>query len=162
MTAIACVDQNFGIGFRGEMLFSIPADLRFFRDTTLGKVVIMGHGTLKSLPGGRPLKDRENIVLSRDANLVVDGAKVCHSVEDLTALTADYPAENLFVIGGEQIYTRLLEHCQVAYITRVAASRPADKFFPRVDEMADWVLEEIMPGGGHQGIYYSFCVYSRR
>ena len=86
MRAILNADRNWGIGFQNRLLVHIPSDMRFFREHTTGNVVVMGRKTLESLPGGRPLADRDNIILSRDPSFSVKGAAVVHSVEELQQL----------------------------------------------------------------------------
>ena len=119
MRAIVNADRNWGIGFRNGLLVHIPSDMRFFREKTTDNVVVMGRKTLESLPGGRPLSDRDNIVLSRDAGLKVKGAAVVPSVEELEGLLSDMDPDRVYVIGGAEIYRLLLPLCDTVYVTRV-------------------------------------------
>ena len=111
MRAIVNADKNWGIGCENKLLVHIPSDMRFFRDHTTNNVVVMGRKTLESLPGGRPLADRDNIILSRDPGLRVKGAAVVHDVEELQALLSDIHTDRVYVIGGEEIYRLLLPLC---------------------------------------------------
>lgn len=138
MKAIVAVDSNWGIGCSGKLLFNIPEDLKFFKEKTLGKVVVMGRETLESLPGREPLKDRVNIVLSRNISFSKDGVIVCHSLEDLFAELNKYDSGDVFVIGGESVYSQLLMYCTEAYVTKVQGMRAADRHFMRLDDEEDW------------------------
>jgi hypothetical protein len=112
MQAIVAADLNFAIGFQGQMLYHLPEDLKFFARMTRGKVLIMGRGTLKSLPSGKPLKDRLNIVLSRNEHFIAPpGALRVRGMAELKAAIAPYPAHEVMVIGGQHIYALLIDCC---------------------------------------------------
>ena len=119
MNLIVAVDKNWGIGFENKLLVSIPDDMKFFRETTTGKVVVMGRKTLESFPGGRPLKNRTNIVLTKNKNYKADGAIVVHTIEQLKEELKKYPSEDIYVIGGASIYAALLDDCDVAHVTKI-------------------------------------------
>ena len=138
MKAIAVVDKNWGIGKEGGLLFSLPADMKFFRETTTGATVVMGKKTLASFPGGRPLKNRRNIIMSRRQEYTVEGAEVVHSLEELLALPGISDAA---VIGGEGIYRLLLPYCDRAVITEFDAEFPADAFLPKIPDLPGWEKE---------------------
>ena len=142
MNLIAAVDKNWAIGFKNELLAHIPADQRFFRQMTEGKVVVMGRKTLESLPGGKPLKDRTNIVLTKNKDYKCDGCTIVHDIDELVRILEQYKSEEIFVIGGEKIYTELLDLCDTAYITKIDRTYEADAYFPDLDERDDW---EITP-----------------
>ena len=120
--AILHADKNWGIGKNNSLMFSIPKDMKFFRETTLGKTVVMGGNTLRSFPAGKPLKNRTNIVLSRGQ--VMDD---CLVVSDL------------YVIGGASVYAALLPYCGEALVTKVEADGGADTFFPDLDKDENFV-----------------------
>jgi len=159
MRAIACVDEAWGIGQKGGMLFDLPGDLRYFARMTRGKTLVMGRKTLNSLPGGRPLGERTNIVLSRDPGFLAPGAVVARSLEELDALIAALPPEDVMVIGGQAIYELLIDRCEAAYITRVRARAPADRFFPNLDLRPGWRLLGCGPRQEENGLGYAFCEY---
>jgi dihydrofolate reductase len=160
MQAIVAADLNFAIGFQGQMLYHLPEDLKFFARMTRGKVLIMGRGTLKSLPGGKPLKDRLNIVLSRNEHFIAPpGALRVRGMAELKAAIAPYPADEVMVIGGQQIYALLIDCCTLAHVTRVRATAPADRFFPDLDRRPGWQLKEESPLLESGGIRYTHCVY---
>lgn len=161
MQLIVNVDRNWGIGRDGDMLFHIPEDLRFFRRKTVGGAVIMGRGTFQSLPGGRPLKDRLNIVLSRTAPERED-LIVCRDIDEAVTLASSrYPDDKIYVIGGEQIYRQMLPFCDTAYVTKVDADGKADCFAPDLDRDDNWVMTEEIACGEDKGTRYSICRYSR-
>ena len=126
MNLIVAVDKNWAIGLHNKLLVSIPADMKFFRETTMGKVVVMGRKTLESFPGGQPLKKRTNIVLTSDKNYKVKDAVVVNSVEALLEELRQYNDEDIYVIGGESIYRQLLPYCKVAHITKIDHAYEAD------------------------------------
>lgn len=148
--AIACVDKNWGIGKDGDMLFHIKEDLQFFKEKTIGKTVMMGRKTLESLPNGKPLKDRGNIIITRQEECSSDGLfKVNMAFAEALLWFADFRNEDVFIIGGGTIYEQLLSKCKVAYITKVDEEKDADTFFPNLDKMDNWFIvnDEKLPSG---------------
>ncbi|MBE5753725.1 MAG: dihydrofolate reductase [Clostridiales bacterium] len=132
MNAIVAVDKKWGIGKDNDLLFSIPEDMKFFRTTTSGKVVVMGANTLRSFPGGNPLKNRTNIVLSttikRDDCVVVD------SLDKLLQEIKKYPKDEVYLIGGARLYKTLLPYCEKVLVTKVDADGDAEVFFDNLDK----------------------------
>ena len=118
MNLIVAVDSNWAIGKENKLLVSIPQDMKFFRETTKGKVVAMGRKTLESFPGGQPLKNRVNVVLTTDKNYKVKDTVIVHTIEEMVDELKKYDSEDIFVIGGESIYRQLLPYCTKAYITK--------------------------------------------
>ena len=160
MKLIAAVSENWGIGKDNDLLFSIPKDMKFFRETTMGKTVILGRKNLESFPGAKPLPKRPNIILTRDKNFAVDGATVVNSIDELLALPVDFA--DAFVIGGEEIYRQLLPYCDKCFITKVKETADADKFMVNLDEDAEWELtaeSEEIEDNGH---IITFCTYERK
>ena len=139
MKAILHADKNWGIGKSNGLMFRIPADMKFFKETTTGNVVVMGSNTLKSFPGGTPLKDRHNVVLYPDGE-DRDDCRIVRSVEELFAEIKKYPAEKVFVIGGAMMYKTLLPYCSEVLVTKVDACGEADAFFENLDENPDFTL----------------------
>ena len=113
MHAIVAADKNWGIGRNNELLVRIPNDMKNFRRLTEGNVVVMGRKTLESFPGGKPLPNRVNIVLTRQEGYDGKGAVVVHSEEELREELAKY-TEEIFIIGGESIYRMMLPYCEDA------------------------------------------------
>ncbi|MBQ8625118.1 MAG: dihydrofolate reductase [Agathobacter sp.] len=138
MNLIAAVDKNWAIGKNNQLLVRIPMDQKFFRETTTGKVVVMGRKTLESFPNGLPLKNRTNIVLTRNPKYEVKDAIVVHSMEELREELKKYNSEDIYIIGGEQIYKALVDECDVAHITKIEYEYDADAYFPNLDEKPEW------------------------
>ncbi len=138
--AIVHADREWGIGKNNDMMFSLPKDMRFFRETTTGHTVVMGGNTLRSFPNQKPLKNRENIVLSRGQ--VRDDCVIVHSYEELFAALKAREEEDIYVIGGGEIYKALLPYCHEALVTKVDAVGNADVFFPNLDALENFTLVE--------------------
>lgn len=161
MKAIVAVSGDWGIGKDNDLLYNIPEDKKFFRSMTLGKVVVMGRKTLESMPGGKPLKDRTNIVLTRNSDYKPEGVTVCKSKEELYTEIGKYNSNDVMVIGGAEIYSMLLDECDTAYITKIDDKKPADKFFPVLDKNTDWKMTECSEEKEYEGIRYKFCTYTK-
>ena len=166
LAAIVAVCEDWGIGYRGRLLVANRADMRNFVRLTSGHAVILGRRTLDGFPGGRPLKNRRNIVLTRDAGFARAGVEVVHSVAEALDAVAD--EELAWVIGGAEVYRQLLPQCARAVVTRCACVRPADAFFPNLDADPAWELADpgepatVAPGEGDEGVVYRFATYRRR
>ena len=137
MRAIVVVDKKWGIGKNNDLLFSLPADMKHFRETTTGKTVVMGSNTLRSFPGGNPLKNRVNIVLWPGGEKRVD-CTVVGSLKELFAEIKKYPREDVFVVGGAMLYRTLLPYCDEVIATKVDADGGAEVFFENLDSLANW------------------------
>lgn len=162
MNIIAAVDKNWGIGKNNQLLVRIPADQKFFRETTTGKVVVMGRKTLESFPGGVPLKNRTNIVLSHNADYRVKDAIVVHSLAELEGELEKYPSEDVYVIGGEKIYAQLLDRCDVAHITKINYVYDADAYFPNLDRMPEWQVTADSEEQTYFDLEFYFYKYERK
>ena len=137
MYCILSADENWGIGKDNKLLVSIPADMKMFREKTIGNVVIMGRKTLESFPKGLPLKDRVNIVLSSKGEESGNGEIIVRSVEEAIEEAKKYPDKKIFVIGGGSIYKQFLPYVDTAYVTKIDHAYDADTFFPNLDEDND-------------------------
>lgn len=157
MNLIAAVDRNWAIGKDGELLVRIPADLKRFRALTSGHAVILGRKTLATFPGGKPLKNRPNLILSRNAAFAPEGAQVFSDVDSLLKAA---PAD-AFVIGGESVYKALLPHCDRAYITKIDKAWSADAFFPDLDADPAWQVTEEGEPLEHEGLAFRYVTYER-
>ena len=157
MNAIVVTDKQWAIGRNGDLLFSLPGDMKHFRTLTTGGTVIMGRKTLETLPGGRGLPDRRNLVLTRQESLTPDRAETVHSPEELLAL-ADSDA---FVIGGQEVYTRLLPSCTRVYVSKVFADVPADAFFPNLDKDPHWQVVSAGEPQEEVGLRFQYVEYRR-
>lgn len=142
MKAILSADRNWGIGYRNKLLVSIPSDMKFFRETTTGKVVIMGRKTLESFPNGLPLKNRVNIVLTGNRDYQAKGAVVVHSEAELMKELENYDPDDLYVIGGESVYRLMLPYCDTVYVTKIDRAFQADTYFPDLDASEEWRMTE--------------------
>lgn len=161
MNLIVAVDKNWAIGSGNKLLVSIPQDMKFFRETTKGKVVAMGRKTLESFPGGQPLKNRVNIVMTTDKAYSTNGIVLVHSLEEMLCELKKYPSEDIYVIGGETIYRQLLPHCDRAYITRIDHAYDADTYFPNLDEDPQWKMTKTSEEQTYFDLEYAFTVYER-
>lgn len=159
MNIIVNVSRTWGIGKDGDLLFHIKGDMKFFKETTINNVVVMGRKTLDSLPNGLPLKDRVNIVLTRNRDFSREGVVVVHSVDELLEEIKKYDTE-IFVIGGGEIYNMLLPYCDKAYITKVDSDKEADTFFVNLDEDDTWKAESQSDIMGEK-LKYRFVVYNK-
>ena len=160
MKLIAAVSENWGIGKDNRLLFNIPKDMQFFREKTMGKTVILGRKNLESFPGGNPLKNRTNVVLTHDKNFRKDGVITVNGIEELLKL--ECADENAFVIGGESVYRELLKYCDICYITKVHEFADSDKFMVNLDESENWELLSETDKIEDNGHIISFCVYGRK
>ncbi len=157
MQAIVAVSQSWGIGKGGDLLFRLPSDLRRFKAMTTCHTVIMGRKTLDSLPGGKGLPHRRNLVLSRQSDFAPDRAEVIHSVEDILKTAED----DAFVIGGQQVYEQLLPYCARVYVTKVLSDPEADAFFPDLDKLPEWKVASAGEMLTENGLSFQYVEYIR-
>lgn len=157
MNLIVAVDQNWAIGKDGDQLVYISEDLKRFKALTTGHPVILGRKTLATFPGGRPLKGRRNLILSTNPDYTVENAEVLHSVATLLEIAP----EDSFVIGGESVYRALLPYCDTAYITKIDAAFPADRYFPNLDLDPAWTLTEESEPLEQDGLKFRYLVYHK-
>ncbi len=159
MNIIAAVDNNWAIGNKGKLLASLPSDMRFFKTTTMGKPVVMGRKTLESLPGGKPLEGRANIVLSKTLK-DRDGITVVNDISELSGLSVNL--DDVFVIGGAEVYRALLPYCSFAFITHLDAEFEADAHFPNLDEDPDWEAADVIYAFKEKDIEAAIVKYHNR
>ncbi|MEY8427773.1 dihydrofolate reductase [Lachnospiraceae bacterium 46-15] len=162
MNLIVAVDQNWAIGKDNKLLVSIPSDMKFFRETTTGKVVVMGRKTLESFPNGLPLKNRTNIVLTRNRDYQVKDAIVVHSVPELLLKLGEYSSEEVYVIGGDSVYRELLPYCDVAHVTKINHVYAADAWFPNLDETGEWEVTGESEEQTYFDLEYTFVRYEKK
>ena len=158
MKAIVAVDKKWGIGKKNDLLFSLPADMAYFREKTLNKVVVMGSNTLKSFPGGKPLKNRTNVVLfpggeQRDDCIIVQ------SLEELSAELKKYNPDDVFIIGGAMFYKTMLPYCSEVLVTKVDADGGAEVFYENLDNLREWTCVSQQEPIETNGYKISFTVY---
>ena len=162
MNIIVAVDKNWAIGKENKLLVSIPADMKFFRSTTTGKVVVMGRKTLESFPNGLPLKNRTNIVLTKDKNYKVKDAIIVHSIEEALEELKNYASEDVYVIGGDSIYAQMLPYCDTAHVTKIDFGYEADAWFPNLDEKEEWVVTADSEEQTYFDLEYYFYKYEKK
>lgn len=162
MNIIVAADKNWAIGKDNRLLVSIPADMKFFRETTTGNVVVMGRKTLESFPNGLPLKNRVNIVLTANPDYQVKGAILVHSKEELLEELKKYESRDIYVIGGASIYEMLLDECDTAHVTKIDHEYEADTYFPNLDERPEWEITGESEEQTYFDLEYKFLRYERR
>ena len=157
LKAIVCVDEKWGIGRDNDLLFSLPTDMKFFRQTTLGKTIVMGGNTLRSFPGGNPLKNRQNIVISRTQ--VRDDCLIVPTMDALKEAIKARKEEEIYVVGGAQIYRAMLPYCEEVLVTKVSADGGATVFFPDLDKDADFTCVFESESQEENGLSFRFTTY---
>lgn len=162
MNLIVNVDKNWAIGHRGKLLVSIPEDMKFFRSETTGKVVVLGRKTMETFPGGQPLKNRTNIVLTLNRQYQVKEAVVCYSLEETLDELKKYPSEDVYIVGGDSIYQQFLPYCDTAHVTRTEHAYEADAWFPNLEADPDWELTGQSEEKTYFDLEFTFCRYERK
>ena len=161
MNLIVAVDENWGIGKDGDLLCRISADMKMFRATTTGHILVLGRKTLESFPNQKPLPNRTHFVLTTNPNYTAEGVTLCHNLEELQQKLQPYAPEDIFVIGGGSVYKQLLPFCQKAYVTKIYQHFPADRFFPNLDHLPAWKKTKSGEIQQENGVPFSFDVYER-
>ena len=162
MNIIAAVDNNWAIGWKGQLLVRIPNDHKQFRQETMGKIVVYGRKTLETFPQGMPLEGRVNIILSKTPDYQVKGAQVVASVDALLEKLRAYPSKDVYVIGGASVYRQLLPYCDTAHITKIDHVYEADAYFPDLDQNTEWELTADSDEQTYFDIAYTFLRYEKR
>ena len=137
MKTIVCVDKEWGIGKKNDLLFHLSQDLKFFKEKTLNKIIVMGGNTLLSFPGSKPLPKRTNIVLT-DV-FTRDDCIVCETLDALKEELKKYDTDDIFVVGGAMFYRTMIDYCNEAYVTKVDEIGEAEVFFPNLDMKDNWI-----------------------
>lgn len=159
MNIIVCVNGSMSIGKQGRLLYSIPEDMRFFRQMTSGKTVVMGRATLESLPGGKPLKNRKNIVLSHNPPEEQNGAIYCKNLNELSQALKDEAPDDVFIIGGGMLYRLMYPYCKRAYVTVVDDDEEGDAHFPDLAKENGWTEEGSSEEKEYDGLKYVFKTF---
>ena len=162
MKAIVAVDEYYGIGKDGNLLFRISDDLKRFKKLTEGRAVIMGRRTLESLPGGKPLPDRINFVLTQNKEYNQLGIIPIHSLDEMQEIFQTLRSDKIFVIGGASVYAQLLEYCDTVYMTKVYKHEIADAIFPDLPN-DEWnlVSKSDRLTDEKTGLVFRYLVYER-
>ena len=161
MNMIAAADKNWGIGRKGKLLAHLSGDLKYFKEKTLGRAVVMGRKTLESLPGGKPLPGRANIVLTTNPDYKKEGCIIVRSMEELREKCAEFPADEVMIIGGATLYNRLMEECDSLFITKIYEEFEADAFIKNADKLPDYKVVWQSDMQEEHGIRYQFFEYKR-
>ena len=160
MNAIVVVDRNWAIGRENHLLYSLPTDMKRFRSLTLDGTVILGRKTLDTFPGGNPLPQRKNIVITHHTDLDRDGAVAVPGLDAALDAAASTPDDRIWVIGGGSVYAALLSKCRRACVTKVDdTAADAAAFFPNLDKLPGWELESVSDPVTENGVTYRFCDY---
>ena len=162
MNCIVAVDENWAIGYKNELLVRIPADQKFFRQETTGKVVVLGRKTLETFPQGRPLPNRINIIVSTKKDYEVKDAIVVHSIEELLEELKKYDTNDVYIIGGDSIYKQMLPYCDTAHVTKIDHKYEADTYFPNLDSMEEWEITADSDEQVYFDLTYHFLKYERK
>jgi len=158
LEAIVAVFSDWGIGSEGTQQVVLKADRKHFRDLTMGAAVLVGRRTMEDFPGGRPLKGRTNLVLTRQ-DIDVPGAFTVHSAEEAAEQAARF--DRCLVLGGASVYRQMLPWVSTVHVTQIALSPQSDSYFPNLDQSPDWVLQNSGPWLTEAGVSYRFCTYVR-
>lgn len=161
MNAIVVVDEKWNIGKDGGLLVHLHGDLKYYKEKTLGQIVVIGRKTLESFPGSKPLPGRDNLVLTRNTEYRPEGCQVFHSKEELMDHLGEN-TENVWISGGENIYRQFLEDCDKFYVTKIYDSFPADRSFPNLDERDDMEVTWESDVKEEKSIRYQFFEYTRK
>ena len=162
MNLIVAVDSNWAIGNKNQLLVRIPADHKYFREITTGKVVVLGRKTLETFPQGMPLKNRTNIILSTNPDYHVKDAIVVHSLEELFEELKQYDTKDVYIIGGSSVYRELLPYCDVAHVTKIDRAYEADSYFPNLDQMEEWQITADSEEQTYFDLEYRFLKYEKK
>ena len=161
MNAVVAVDKNWAIGNKGKLLVSIPNDMKRFRQITTGKIVVLGRKTLDTFPQKQPLKNRTNIILTRDMDYKVSDAIIVHSIDELLEELKKYPTEDVYIIGGDSVYAQMLPYCDTVYATNIEHSYEADTYFPNLDKLDEWSVAEESEEQTYFDLEYVFRMYKK-
>lgn len=161
MKAIVAVDSNWAIGNKGQLLVSIPADQKNFRNLTIGKTIVYGRKTLETFPQQVVLPGRDNIILSTRKDYTVKNALVVHSKEELLSFVSDLDTNDVFIIGGSSVYKEFLDVCDEAIVTFIDKEYQADSYFPNLDEDPEWELADESDEQVYFDITYTYRTYKK-
>ncbi len=160
---IVAADRQWAIGRDGGMCHHLPADMAFFKQTTMGGVLILGRKTLDSFPGGRPLPGRVNIVITRQKDFYREGCIIVHSPQEALQRAKEYVPRPAFVVGGGEIYRQMLPWCTKAYVTKIDTifDQP-DTFVDDLDARPEWQVSAVSEKKEYSGITFQFVTYERQ
>lgn len=161
VSIIAAMDRKAGIGIDNKLPWRLSADLKRFRELTMGHHIVVGRKTFESI--GKPLPGRQMIVVTRDRNYRAEGCDVVHSVEDAIRLARERGESEVFICGGAEIYAQSIEIADRMYLTLVDAEVAADTFFPEFDEQGWSEQESVYQPADEKNQYpFTFKVWVRK
>ncbi|MBQ8151278.1 MAG: dihydrofolate reductase [Firmicutes bacterium] len=160
MNAIVVVDRNWAIGKDGNLLVHLPGDLKYYKEKTIGNVIVYGRKTLSTYPGGKPLPGRTNIVLTRNAGYENEDCIICHSRDEVLERVKAFDDEKVFISGGAEIYQLFFDDVDTFYVTKIDEEYEADRHFPDLDKLGFKVVWESEEQE-HKGTKYRFLKYVR-
>lgn len=159
MKAIVAVDSKWGIGRDNNLLISIPEDMKFFREKTMGKTLILGRKNLESFPNKKPLKNRRHIMLTKNRDYKAEGVEIVYSIEEALEKIKDIDSDDVYVVGGQAIYEDFLDYCDIIYVTKIQKDLNAEKFFPNLDKLENWEKIFESDENNHKEIKYTYTTY---
>ena len=162
MNLIVAADSKWGIGKDGGLLASIPTDMKYFKEHTMGKAVVMGRRTLESMPGKKGLPGRVNYVLTSDPDYEAERCITLNSVDDLRRELMRYEPDDVWLIGGSTLYNSLYRECGRLYVTKIDADLDADTFITDFDSDPDFVIVSESGPVTENGLTYRFVVYEKK
>lgn len=162
MNLIVAVDENWAIGNKGELLVSIPADMKMFRQETINKVIVLGRKTIETFPQGQPLPKRTNIIVTKNKDFKAGDSIIVNSIDELLEELKNYPTEDVYIIGGASIYEQMLPYCDTAHVTKIDHAYHADAYFPNLDESDEWEITDMSEEQYYFDLTYHFVKYERK
>lgn len=162
MNCIVVADMNWAIGKDNGLLAHLPGDLKYYKEKTFGKVIVIGRKTLESFPGGKPLPGRTNLVLTGNPDYKNENCIVCCGMDALEKAMAQYDNEDIFVSGGAMIYDMMLDRCDKVFVTKIFSTFEADRYFRNMDEDENFVLTWESDVMEENGLSYKFTLYERK
>ncbi len=162
MKIIVAADKKWGIGYQNKLLVSIPKDMKHFKECTTGNVIVLGRKTMETFPGGKPLPNRTNIVLSGNKDLKIEGATVVNDIPALLEELKKYDSDSVYIVGGESIYRQMLPYCDTAIVTKIDHAYSADAFFPDLDNDPEWEIADESDEEYYFDVIYTFTTYKRK
>ena len=162
MNLIVAADSRWGIGKNGGLLADLPTDMKYFREHTRDKVVVMGRRTLESLPGKKGLPKRVNFVLTSNPDFEAERCTVVHSEDELWEAVSEYEPDDVFLIGGATLYNRFYKYCDKLYVTKIDADLGADTFIVDFDGDSDFEIISESEPVTENGLTYRFVIYKKK
>ena len=162
MNLIVAADSRWGIGKNGGLLADLPTDMKYFREHTRDKVVVMGRKTLESLPGKKGLPKRVNFVLTSNPDFEAERCTVVHSEDELWEAVSEYEPDDVFLIGGATLYNRFYKYCDKLYVTKIDADLGADTFIVDFDKDPDVEIISESEPVTENGLTYRFVIYRKK